>query len=141
MRTFALHALQNIFKLNCKVIFNHYWYLLLPSFIIRQPQELFSKAKFSTKFEQALANEPTLVAMIMKEKTLKIRISATVALSTLLENSPISKWLGPLEKNNEGKVIIKYDKPLTTSSTAITPLSQTLGLIIRFMHYILIFLI
>ena len=32
MRTFALHALQNIFKLNCKVIFNHYWYLLLPSF-------------------------------------------------------------------------------------------------------------
>ena len=35
MRTFALHSLQNIFKLNCKIIFNHYWYLLLPSFIIR----------------------------------------------------------------------------------------------------------
>ncbi len=122
MRTFALHALQNIFKLNCKVIFNHYWYLLLPSFIIRSPME-FSTAKFSSKFEQALANEPTLVSMIMKEKVLKIRISAAVALSTLLENSPIAKWLGPLEKNNEGKVIIKYDKPLTTSSTAITPLS------------------
>ena len=122
MRTFALHALQNIFKLNCKVIFNHYWYLLLPSFIIRSAAPLELGSRFSSKFETALANEPTLVAMVMREKSLKIRISAVVALSTLLENSPIAKWLGPLEKNNEGKVIAKYDKPLQ-ASPSITPLS------------------
>ena len=109
-----LHAslsLRNLFKNNSKVLYN-YWYLLFPSFMMRQQPEFnqylqnFENLNVQKEFMKKVfpilqKHEPTLFFVIMQDKSnsqLKSSIYATI--QSLLENSQIQKSTMELEKAN-----------------------------------------
>jgi hypothetical protein len=107
LKQYCLLCIQQISKINGASVFNH-WNYLFPSFLFIGDSDSsglmqdFNLDEFLKKAENSIEQEPTLIYHMFTEKSPKLRVVYAITLGTLLDYSPIQKWLGPLELNPDG---------------------------------------
>jgi hypothetical protein len=106
IKIYSLYSLQTLFKKYSKLLFS-YWASCFNS----------AEAGFITT---KLSKQPSLFYLLVFDKQVKVKISICNTISVILENSPLSKWLGRLEVEHTSK--------------SFTPLSKSLAQIVKNMH-------
>jgi hypothetical protein len=168
IKSLALQCLQNLFKISAKYIFN-YWHILIPRFIFKPPSSagsLSSTPSYSwfESFFVSQSREPNLITLFLTASDNKYKVGLLLSIAMLIEHSPIQKWLGPLETdillpvNKPGGEVMQKDKQMSrgliaksaasreskfirtgTGGTRFTTISETLGSIVRYLHYLLLY--
>jgi hypothetical protein len=146
--------LKSIFKFGSKTLFN-YRYWIVPSFVTDPAKEFLKYHKgitseeeweeFLKTVDEYIYKEPSFLYLYLTETDSTFKMNLISWIGAFLGYSPIEKWQGPLERDElSGQYQgLKYDllESKLQKIGGFIPLSQQIAHFVRYLHYVMIYLI